>query len=198
MLLFTLPGTPFFYAGDEIGTPEISIPPDRVQDPFERLVPGFGLNRDPERAPMRWDGTATAGFTSGEPWLPIGENIAECNVATQRGDERSLLHLYRRLIALRHAEPTLVAGCYEPQPAIGDLLFYRRHHYGNVIAVALNFGGSSHTIPLPAEGEVILSTYLDRWGERAESVTSIRPEQAFSSDAERLSPVYRSPGQSRQ
>lgn len=36
---------------------------------------------------LRWDSTEKAGFTSGEPWLPIGENVAECNVATQRQDE---------------------------------------------------------------------------------------------------------------
>jgi alpha-glucosidase len=73
------PGPPIFYAGDETGTPNAEIPPERVRDPFERLPPGYGLNRDPERSPMRWDTGKDAGFTIEEPWLPIGD----CNVATE-------------------------------------------------------------------------------------------------------------------
>ena len=55
MLAFTLPGTAFFFAGDELGMPGVKIPPDRINDEFEKRVPGYGMNRDPERAPMRWD-----------------------------------------------------------------------------------------------------------------------------------------------
>lgn len=113
MLLLTLPGTPILYAGDEIGMRGAPIPPKRVRDPFERLAPGYGLNRDPERAPMRWDPRPNAGFTTGEPWLPIGDDIAECNVAAQREDGRSLLALYRRLIALRGGEPVALARAGE-------------------------------------------------------------------------------------
>ena len=52
MLLLTLRGTPTLYYGDEIGMCDVNIPPDRVQDPFEKNVPGKGLGRDPERTPM--------------------------------------------------------------------------------------------------------------------------------------------------
>jgi len=69
MLLFTLPGTPIFHPGDEIGKPSGEIAPERVRDPFEMLVPGWGLNRDPERTPMCWDAGDHGGFTTGEPWL---------------------------------------------------------------------------------------------------------------------------------
>src|SRR5689334_6039489 len=81
MLLLTLRGTPFFFAGDEIGMEPVPIPSDRVQDPFEKHVPGYGLNRDPERSPMRWDSTAFGGFTRGEPWLPMGD-VKTRNVET--------------------------------------------------------------------------------------------------------------------
>ena len=57
MLLLTLRGTPTLYYGDEIGMRDVPIPPDRVQDPFEKNVPGMGLGRDPERTPMQWDAT---------------------------------------------------------------------------------------------------------------------------------------------
>jgi alpha-glucosidase len=72
LLLLTLPGTPIFHAGDEIGKPNGEVPPEQVRDPFELLLPGWGLNRDPERTPMCWDKSEHAGFTTGEPWLSIG------------------------------------------------------------------------------------------------------------------------------
>ena len=68
MLLLTLRGTPFFFAGDEIGMTNMPIPAQCVQDVFERRVPGYGLNRDPERSPMRWDDSPNGGFTFGSPW----------------------------------------------------------------------------------------------------------------------------------
>ena len=76
MLLLTLRGTPFVYMGDEIGQADGEIPPDRVVD-----VDG----RDPERTPVQWDGSSTAGF-GGDPWLPVGAQAAEVNVAAQRDD----------------------------------------------------------------------------------------------------------------
>jgi alpha-glucosidase len=48
MLILTLRGTPFLFAGDELGMEQVCIPPDRIQDPFEKLVGGYGLNRDPQ------------------------------------------------------------------------------------------------------------------------------------------------------
>src|SRR6185503_17566608 len=79
----------------------------------ERLVKGFDLGRDPERAPIRWDDTERGGFTTGEPWLPLSEDRSR-SVETQRRDTRSLLHLYRELIALRRTEPCLLHGEYRP------------------------------------------------------------------------------------
>jgi alpha-glucosidase len=67
MLLLTLRGTPTLYNGDEIGMHDVPIPPDRVQDPFERNVPGIGAGRDPERTPMQWDAGRNAGFSTGDP-----------------------------------------------------------------------------------------------------------------------------------
>src|SRR5262249_37985030 len=65
MLLLTLRGTPMLYYGDEIGMRDVAIPPEQVQDPWEKNVPGLGLGRDPERTPVQWDITANAGFTNG-------------------------------------------------------------------------------------------------------------------------------------
>ena len=85
MLLLTLRGTPTLYYGDEIGMRDVPIPPERVQDPLEKSVPGIGLGRDPERTPMQWSAAPQAGFSTAEPWLPLAEDFAQVNVAAQRG-----------------------------------------------------------------------------------------------------------------
>ena len=65
-MLYALRGTPFVYQGEELGLPDAEIPPDRVVD-----VDG----RDPERAPIPWrppsEAGPGAGFTTGDPWLPL-------------------------------------------------------------------------------------------------------------------------------
>ena len=84
MLAFTLPGTAFCFGGDELGMRGVKIPSNRINDEFEKRVPEYGLNRDPERAPMRWDSGPKAGFTAGQPWLPLGADVAECNARLQQ------------------------------------------------------------------------------------------------------------------
>lgn len=79
MLLLTLRGTPTMYYGDEIGMRDVSIPPHRVRDPFEKNVPGLGLGRDPVRTPMQWTDGEFAGFSTAEPWLPLGELLLRAN-----------------------------------------------------------------------------------------------------------------------
>src|SRR5919199_2909639 len=101
MLLLTLRGTPTLYQGDEIGMRDVPIPPELVQDPWERNMPGLGYGRDPERTPLQWDASPNAGFTTGRAWLPVAADFERVNVAAQRADPTSMLSLHRRLIALR-------------------------------------------------------------------------------------------------
>ena len=72
MLLLTLRGTPILYYGDELGMCDGVIPPECVQDPWERRVPGLGLGRDPARTPLPWDESPHAGFTTGCPVVAPG------------------------------------------------------------------------------------------------------------------------------
>ncbi len=74
---------------DELGRGRVSVPPEAVQDPFEKLVPGFGLCRDPERVPMRWNGSPNGGFTAGKPLLPMLDDKSR-NVEEQARNERSV------------------------------------------------------------------------------------------------------------
>ncbi len=174
MLLLTLRGTPTMYYGDEIGMEDVPVPPDRVRDPWERNLPGIGMGRDPERTPMQWDTSPGAGFTTGEPWLPLADDFREVNVAAQRGDPGSLLSLYRRLIALRRAEPALHAGDWEPVEAAGSLLAYRRAGGGSRFLVALNLGAETAALETGSAGPVALATRPERDGERVEGTVVLR------------------------
>ena len=168
MLLLTLRGTPTMYYGDEIGMSDVPIPPDQVQDPFEKNVPGLGLGRDPVRTPMQWSGGKWADFSSARPWLPLSADFKGQNVALQIEDPGSLLSLYRRLIELRRAEPALSVGDYTTLPADEDTIAYLRTAAGRRLLIVLNFTGASRGFDLAtlrAGATLRLSTYLDRSGE---------------------------------
>jgi alpha-glucosidase len=179
MLLLTLRGTPTMYYGDEIGMHDVAIPPERVQDPFEKNVPGMGLGRDPQRTPMQWDDSPGAGFSSAQPWLPLADDYRTVNVAQLRKDPRSILSLYRALIDLRRAEPALSIGSYEPVRAPGDLLAFQRRQDGRQFLIVLNFSAEPHTLELPQgmTGQVDLSTHLDRGEEPTAGSLSLRGDE---------------------
>ncbi|HUQ27673.1 MAG TPA: alpha-amylase family glycosyl hydrolase [Usitatibacter sp.] len=180
MLLLTVRGTPTMYYGDEIGMRDVPIPPDRVQDPFEKNVPGRGLGRDPERTPMQWNPQPRAGFTTGEPWLPLADDYREINVESERDDPGSMLALYRRLIALRRGEAALEVGRYHPVESGGDVLAYARggREGESNFLVALNLGPQPQSLGLgERSGRIALSTHLDRAGERATKTLELRADE---------------------
>ena len=178
MLLLTLRGTPTIYQGEEIGKTDVPIPPEHVQDPWEMNVPGLGLGRDPVRTPLPWDDSPHAGFTAGRPWLPIGPKNAAANVAAQARDAHSMLSLYRGLLALRRSELALSVGDYAPVTADGDVLAFERRLGGRRLLVALNLGPRPQ--PLrggSGEGQILLSTALDRTGDRISREMTLRPDE---------------------
>ena len=160
MLLMTLPGTPFLFAGDEIGMERVKIPGDRIVDPFEKLVPGYGLNRDPERSPMRWDRSINSGFSVGEPWLPM-EPPSGRNVQSQRNERHSLLRLYRSLMKLRQNELALTIGSYRPLRSTNDILRYERTFDGTTLLIALNLVHQPRKLDECPRSTLLLSTKLD-------------------------------------
>ncbi|MCR5889175.1 carbohydrate-binding protein [Hymenobacter sp. J193] len=88
--VLTAPGVPFVYFGEEIGA-------------------GGNVS---SRTPMRWNNTANAGFTTGTPWYAVGGDYPTYNVASQKADPNSIWNLYKKLIALRKAQPALRQGKY--------------------------------------------------------------------------------------
>jgi alpha-glucosidase len=178
MLLLTLRGTPTLYYGDEIGLENGVIPPDRVQDPAEKNEPGLGLGRDPERTPMQWDASPQAGFTTGVPWLPVSDDFHRRNVEVLAQDATSVLSLYKRLLELRRSRPALSTGRYAPVTCDGNVMSYQRENDGERLLIVLNLGHASETAAMAERaGSVLLSTHLDRTGERVSSSCKLRPDE---------------------
>jgi alpha-glucosidase len=180
VLLLTLRGTPTLYYGDEIGMGDVDIPSEAIRDP--QGLRG-GLARDVARTPMRWDGTPTAGFTSGEPWLPIGPSVGEINVETERDDPGSMLTLYRRLIRLRRAEQALHAGPWRDLGTAGSAIAYLRGGGDRKFLVCVNLANEAADLPARARGMpgrvAIATPSLDREGTRFESLARLEPNEGL-------------------
>jgi alpha-glucosidase len=180
MLLLSLRGTPTLYYGDEIGMHQVAIAPEQVRDPFEKNVPGIGVGRDGCRTPMQWDATPYAGFSTSAPWLPVADDFARENVANLDANAASILSLYKALIGLRKKLPQLISGDYVPIAAQGDLLLYRRQSEGKAVTIALNLGAEPLSIASDAaglNGEILLSTFLDRRGEKIQGALDLRGDE---------------------
>jgi alpha-glucosidase len=184
MLLLTLRGTPTLYYGDEIGLARVEIPPDRVQDPWEKNEPGLGFGRDPQRTPMQWDASRQAGFSVNEPWLPLSPDHESVNVAALTADPTSILTLYRRLLDLRRKTPALAIGDYAHVGSRDGVLVYSRRHAGQEVMILLNLTSNpvSWTLPDQAAGTVLLSTGLGRDGTPGGRNQSVGPVVSLAAD----------------
>ena len=92
-------------------------------------------------------------------------------------DERSILSLYKALIALRKKLPQLMSGDYVPIAAQGELLLYRRQSEGKAVVIALNLGAEPISLTSNSadlNGEILLSTSLDREGEKITGALDLR------------------------
>ena len=171
MTLLTLRGTPFLYYGDEIGMAEVPVEGEDVRDE-PGLIGDAQVVRDPGRTPMQWAAEPGAGFTRGDvrPWLPIGDP-ADANVADQRSDPDSTLHLCRDLIALRRETPDLRSGEYASLPSPDGVWAWRR---GDGVVVAINLSGSSSSLRT-GQATIAIGTDRARDGERVEADLGLGP-----------------------
>lgn len=181
MLLLTLRGTPCLLYGDEIGLRDQTVPADRRRDHFG-LVAG-GASRDPVRSPMPWNTSPNGGFSTADErdlWLPIWRDYRHDNVEAQQANPTSMLNLYRRLIALRSESAPLHSGSYATHPATdADCLVYLREANGECRLVALNLTGTPRRVRLGVTAEIVLSTALDRDGERVTGELELRPHEGL-------------------
>ncbi len=153
-VLLTLRGTPFLYAGEELGLEDARVPRER------RVDPG---GRDGCRAPVPWDAEPGHGW-SAEPWLPWPPDAQARNAATMRADEESILHLYRRLLAARRASRALHAGEWRLIDSPATVLSYEREADGDRRRIVANFGDDPVRGLLGAAWSVEVSTDATREG----------------------------------
>jgi alpha-glucosidase len=179
VLLLTLRGTPTLYYGDELGMEDAALDAADVQDPYGKRVPGYGVGRDQVRTPMQWDDSKNAGFTDGEPWLPVSPAYRNQNVQAQMAAKTSLLSLYKALIDLRRAEPALSVGAFSLVHVDADTLIYERASEESAWLIALNFSAETRSVAAgPGELDIRLSSLLDRDGREKRPVL-LRPSEAI-------------------
>ena len=138
-LLFTLPGSPIIYYGDEIG----------MGDNLELF------DRNGVRTPMQWDDSQNAGFTTGKPFTEFvkDDRHYKCvNVASQVADRNSLFHAISRMIHIRKQYPTFGRGTMEwiitENPAFA---VYMRSYQDEKLLIVNNLSQSRQKISLPSE-----------------------------------------------
>jgi alpha-glucosidase len=154
LLLVALRGNIFLYQGEELGLPQADVPFERLQDPEAILNWPETLGRDGARTPMPWAAREVqAGFSSGEPWLPIDPAHLPLAVDRQEADPASVLHLTRHLIALRKRHPALRTGSIRPVDVPPPLLGFERGE-GRLLCV-FNLGEATVHWPVPAGWRVI-------------------------------------------
>ncbi len=166
-LLFTLPGAPVLYYGDEIGMgDDLSLP-----------------DRNGVRTPMQWDAGPNAGFTRPEA-RPYAPPIAappygyrQVNVAAQMADPDSLFHTVRHMLALRKAHPAFGEAPLEwLETAPPETAAFLRRGADETLLLLHNLSARPQRIPLPpgrftglfgppaARGEMTLPPYGYWWG----------------------------------
>ena len=146
--IFTMPGAPFLYYGDEIGMAYRWLPTKEG-----------GYHRTGSRTPMQWDSGKNLGFSDGRAedlYLPVDPAQDAPTVESQEADPDSMLHFVRSLIALRQSNPDL--GNYSPYQVYsaeeGSRLFaYKR---GDML-VAVNPGAEKLELKLDGEYKAVFA-----------------------------------------
>lgn len=180
-----LRGIPFIFQGQEIGmtncrrdciteyddistVDQYQVALEAGCSEKEALQCCYENSRDNARTPMQWSDEAHAGFTTGTPWLALNPNYKEINVAEQEAREDSVLHYYRKLIALRKEENyrnTFTYGEFVPVYENKENIFaYMRINKGSgqKLLIIGNYGKESCEILLEDKIKAVLLSNLGK------------------------------------
>ncbi len=195
-VLHGMRGTPFVYQGEELGmtnypfrTPQDYKDLEAVNyynsvretrgDEAAALAGLAKISRDNARTPMQWDAGPNAGFTTGDPWLPVNPNYTWLNAAAQINARDTVFAHYQALIRLRHELPVLVDGDFKPLMTEDPQIWaYTRTTPKMKLLVIANCGRDHRTVDvdrewiaadlllgnLPATPTMSMSTSLDLSG----------------------------------
>ena len=173
-----LRGIPFLYQGQEIGmenckrTSIDEYDDISTKDQYavalaagctveEALKACYKFSRDNSRTPMQWNAESHAGFTTGTPWLSVNPNYTWINVEAQQKDEHSVLHYYKKLLALRKSDlyrNVLTYGDFVPvyTEKEGILGYYRQDEEQKVLVIA-NYGTDVQTMEVEEQVKLLLT-----------------------------------------
>jgi maltose alpha-D-glucosyltransferase/alpha-amylase len=136
-LLFTLPGAPVLYYGDEIG----------MGDNLDLF------DRNGVRTPMQWDASPNAGFTTGSPGTELVKGdlaFQKVNVAAQLGDPHSLFHTIQKMIAVRKGQPAFSGSSMEwVETGNAAVAAYVRRNGNDVVLVLSSLSDEIQTVSVP-------------------------------------------------
>nr|WP_304213747.1 alpha-glucosidase [Fredinandcohnia onubensis] len=198
-MYFFMQGTPFIYQGQEIGMTNVQFQSIEEYDdvatknlyhekrsegiPHEEIMEIiWATSRDNSRTPMQWSSAENAGFTAGEPWMGVNPNFMEINVEKQQADGDSVLHFYKKMIALKKANKVFTYGVYDLLLAEDPQLYvYTRTLGDEKVVVVTNLSRENAVCRLP-EGEfkhdgLMLANYHIDAHEATESI-ELRPYEA--------------------
>lgn len=172
-------GTPYVYQGEELGMTNYQINSlddcrdyevfsshkDMVVDKKLLTESEFiaGLNercRDHARTPVQWNTRKNAGFSEGEPWIPVNPNYVNINAEAQLQDKNSIHNYYKKLIALRKEVDCITDGDFtlllREDP---NLMAYSRKNTDTELLLVANFSNATQKNPLDMQGEVLIANY---------------------------------------
>jgi alpha-glucosidase len=165
VLILTLRGTPFLYAGDELGLEDAVVRGSQVLDPG---------GRDGCRAPIPWEKEPPHGWDGAAPWLPFPPHASEKSVAVQREDPASTLWLHRDLLALRRESEALQLGAFAWLDAPDGVLVYERVGESDRRIVCVSFVSEPRTVD--ARGAIQVSSVAGRAGQEFDG--QLLPDEA--------------------
>ncbi|MFE6510865.1 glycoside hydrolase family 13 protein [Nocardioides sp. NPDC057767] len=164
LTMLALPGSAYLYQGEELGLPQVYLPPEYQEDPWSETGEG---GRDGCRVPLPWSGFEPPfGFSivpdedlPTQPWLPQPAEWVDLTVAAQNGVRDSTLEFYRAALAARRAYALGADEDVEILDAPEGVVSFRRGGVGGSedtrsdLIVVLNCG--MEPTPLP-EGEIVM------------------------------------------
>ncbi len=155
--ILTMRGTPYYYAGDELGMSNIKFDSISEYKDIETInmykyLKNHGEDvhafleaqkmtaRDNARTPFQWNTSVNAGFTKGTPWIQVNPNYKTVNVAIEARDPNSCLNYFKKMIELRKQHKTLIYGKYTLLDKENKQIYsYTRTLNGKTILILLNF-----------------------------------------------------------
>ncbi|KHD14775.1 alpha,alpha-phosphotrehalase [Clostridium butyricum] len=177
-------GTPYIYQGEEFGmtNPEytsINQYRDVESINFYNILINKGVDkekaleilreksRDNSRTPVQWNNNKNAGFTSGEPWIPVGNLYKNINAENALNDKDSVFYHYKNLISLRKQHDVISDGSFNIILENHDKVYAYTRSYKNTNLIVLNnFYGEDTEVTIEKEliegnSKILISNYKD-------------------------------------